>query len=148
MESPHSRSILERAINARDQAERRLATHQATTRVLAEAKTLREAAPRILQAVCEGLGWEHGALWSVDRPTSVLRCEEAWHIPTTPFAEFEAISRRTTFAPGIGLPGRVWASRVAVWVPRCPEGHEFPSRSDCGEGGTSRRSWCPCLRRK
>ena len=126
MESPHSRSILERAINARDQAERRLATHQATTRVLAEAKTLREAAPRILQAVCEGLGWEHGALWSVDRPTSVLRCEEAWHIPTTPFAEFEAISRRTTFAPGIGLPGRVWASRVAVWVPDVLKDTNFP----------------------
>ena len=130
MKSPRSRSILERAIDARDQAERRLTTHQATTRVLAEARTLREAAPRILQAVCEGLGWEHGALWSVDRLAGVLRCEDIWQIPTTPFTEFAAISRRTTFAPGIGLPGRVWASRVAVWVPDVLKDTNFP-RAAC-----------------
>src|SRR5688572_6834927 len=126
MESRRNWSILTRAIRERDQAERRLTTQQATTRVLAELGTLREAAPRILQAVCEGLGWDHGGLWSVDRLAGVLRCEDIWHVPTAPFAEFTATSRRMTFSPGIGLPGRVWASRVPVWVPDVVNDTNFP----------------------
>ena len=31
-------------------------------------------APRILQAVGEGLAWDVGALWTVDPPAHVMRC--------------------------------------------------------------------------
>ena len=51
----------------------------AVTQVLAQAATLAEAAPRILQAVGEGLGWDLGGFWTVDRPANVLRCQEVWH---------------------------------------------------------------------
>jgi PAS domain S-box-containing protein len=122
-------------MSARDQAERRLTTQQTTTRVLAEAGTLREAAPRVLQAVCEGLGWEHGALWSADRLAGVLRCEDIWHVPTMPFTEFAAASRRATFGPGIGLPGRVWASRVPVWVPDVVKDTNFPRAAVAAKEG-------------
>ena len=47
----------------------RLRTHLAVTSALAEAQTLAEAAPRLLEVVCRGLDWELGALWRVD-PTS------------------------------------------------------------------------------
>ena len=30
--------------------------------------------------------------------------------------EFEALNQQTTFVPGIGLPGRVWASAEPVWI--------------------------------
>src|SRR5262245_55871977 len=101
MESRRNRSPLKGALAALDQTERRLATHQATMRVLAEAETLRAATPGILEAICEGLGWEHGALWSVDRAAGILRCEDTWHLPTAPLTEFAAISRQMTFGPGI-----------------------------------------------
>src|SRR5262249_15201081 len=32
------------------------------------------------------------------------------------FAEFRDASRQITFAPGVGLPGRVWAGGQPVWV--------------------------------
>jgi hypothetical protein len=35
----------------------------------------------------------------------------------TLFPEFAALSRVTTFKPGIGLPGRVWSSREPAWIP-------------------------------
>src|SRR2546423_12772719 len=41
----------------------RLRTHLAVTSALAEAQTLAEAAPRLLEVVCRGLEWELGALW-------------------------------------------------------------------------------------
>jgi two-component system sensor histidine kinase/response regulator len=126
MEPRRNRAALERAIATRDQTERRLATQQATTRVLAEAETLREAIPKILQAICEGLGWEYGAVWSVDPRAGVLRCEDIWHVPAADFTEFVATSRQTTFDPGIGLPGRVWVSGLAVWVSDVVKDANFP----------------------
>ena len=44
----------------------------------AEAATVREAAPRLLQAVCQGLDWDVGVLWTLDRSAGVLRCLEGF----------------------------------------------------------------------
>src|SRR6267143_4039091 len=60
--------ILSRVIRyavERKRVERRLAAQHAVTSVLAESATLNDATPRILQAVCESLEWEMGALWKV-----------------------------------------------------------------------------------
>src|SRR5262245_28442973 len=54
----------------------------AATKVLAESATLAEAASGILQAICETLGWEFGALWSIDRNAGALTCTETWHVPS------------------------------------------------------------------
>ena len=107
-------------------AERRLAAQYETARALAESDSLAEAAPKILKAICEVLGWEHAALWHVDRRASVLRCVETWHRPDTPFPEFEALSRRTAFPSGVGLPGRVWASGQPAWIPDVVRDSNFP----------------------
>jgi PAS domain S-box-containing protein len=95
-------------------------------RALAESATLADAAPRVLQAMCEALDWEHGALWSLDAGAGVLRCVHTWHLPTLLLPEFEDISRRTALAPGVGLPGRVWASGEAAWVPDVVADPNFP----------------------
>jgi PAS domain S-box-containing protein len=104
----------------------RLTAEHVTARALVEAATFAEAAPRILEAICESLGWEYGALWHVDRKADVLRCAETWYRPSVRFPEFEAISRRTTFARGVGLPGRVWASGQPAWIPDVVHDSNFP----------------------
>ena len=65
----------------------------------------------------------------------MLRCEDIWHVPTASFTEFAATSRRTTFSPGIGLPGRVWASRVPVWVPDVVNDANFPRAAVAAKEG-------------
>ena len=114
---------------------RRLAAEYATTRVLAESGRLADATPRVLEAICTSLGWEHGALWQVDRHASHLRCVETWHRPETPFAEFEALSRSTTFERGVGLPGRVWASGQPAFIPDVVQDSNFPRASVAAQEG-------------
>jgi len=63
------------------EAVRRLHAQYAVTRVLAESTSLREATPKVLRAICETLGWEHGALWRVDAAAEVLRCVALWSPP-------------------------------------------------------------------
>ena len=104
-------------ITERKQAEQRLVAQHTVTQILAQAANLEEATAKILQAVCECLVWDVGALWSIDREAGVLRCVEVWHKKSVEVLEFETASRETTFMPGIGLPGRVWFSREPAYIP-------------------------------
>ena len=88
--------ILSRVIRyaiERKRVERRLAAQHAVTSVLAESTSLTEATPRILQATCESLELEMGALWKVDGQAAVLRCVAVWHLPGAHIPEFESITR-------------------------------------------------------
>jgi two-component system sensor histidine kinase/response regulator len=105
-----------RDVTKQKEAERRLAAQYAVTRVLAEATSLREAAPKILQALCESVDWHAGTLWFVDRRANVLRCVDVWLQDKSKTAAFAAATRSMTCAPGVGLPGRVWAERASAWV--------------------------------
>jgi PAS domain S-box-containing protein len=108
-------SAFVRDISERKQVERRRAAQYAVTRALAEATTLAEAGRGVLQAICESLDWQWGALWILDARRDVLRCIEVWHKPDLELAEFERETRAASFARDVGLPGQVWASGQPLW---------------------------------
>jgi PAS domain S-box-containing protein len=109
-------------------AEQRLLAQYRVTRILAEAATLDEATPKILQAMCECLGWDRGSLWRIDREAGVLRLAELWHAPSVVAPQFDAATRMTTFRPGSGILGRVWASRAPIYIPDISQDPEVPHR--------------------
>src|SRR5262245_22580804 len=118
--------VLAAVVAERARAERRLMTHEALTRLVAEAASPRKAIPGVFQTICESLGWDMGALWQVDREAHVLRYGESWHGSAAELAGFAAASRERTFAPGVGLPGRVWASGEPAWIIDVTEDPNFP----------------------
>jgi PAS domain S-box-containing protein len=87
-----------------------------TARALAEAATLTEAAPKMLEAICKALNWDYAGLWQIDRGHNVLRCTGTWHPPALALGEFAGASRHMALAPGVGMPGRAWATGQPVWV--------------------------------
>ena len=91
-----------------------------------ESGSLAEAMPRILQAVGESLDWVMGARWSVDPEANVLRCAEMWIAPPRTLDEFVGVCRHLTFSSGVGLPGRVWKSGRAAWIPDVVKDPNFP----------------------
>src|SRR5262249_35966230 len=93
-----------------DTLNRRLTLEYEITRLLAESRSTIEAAPGILRAICETLNWDVGVIWDVDRHANLLRCVAVWHRPALAATEFESQTGQRTFAPGEGLPGRVWAT--------------------------------------
>src|SRR5438093_4299669 len=103
-------SAVVRDITERKLAEKRLAAEHAVTRILMESATVAEAAPRILQAICECMEWQMGILWRVDRDAEVLRCVDIWHQVSANLAEFADTSRLHAFPRGGSLPGEVWVS--------------------------------------
>ncbi len=118
-----------RDITERKLAERRLGAQYAVMRVLQEATTLDEASSRILQTIGESWGWRVGALWEIDHRAGVLRCVRTWNAPSVDAAGFDEVTRQTVFSPGVGLPGRVWASGESAWIPDIAEDANFVRRA-------------------
>jgi len=84
--------------------------------VLTTSAALRDAVPHLLQAICDGAGWEVGRFWSVDHRDHVLRCAALWRRPSSEGAGFATLGPGATCAPDSGVPGRVWTSGAPAWV--------------------------------
>jgi PAS domain S-box-containing protein len=106
-----------------------------TAYALAEAATLADVTPKMLQAICVALDWEYGGLWIADHAGTELRCIGTWHHPDLPFADFERATRETTLPAGVGLPGRVLASREAAWIPDVLTDSNFPRAPSAARAG-------------
>lgn len=115
-----------RDITAKQRRRQRNCTQYAITRILSESQTIKQAIPKILQAICESMEWDLGELWTSNQyiapsvqqhsSNSVLRCVEIWSSRTVALREFKAITWQTTYTPGVGLPGRIWATRSPLWI--------------------------------
>ena len=116
-------------------AKRRLTAEHVAARALVESATFGEAAPKILEAICEALGWEYGALWRIDQETHVLRCVDTWTSSSVQFPEFDRLSRQVTFGEGVGLPGRVWMTGQPAWIPDVVHDTNFPRAEIAGREG-------------
>ncbi|BAY08505.1 GAF domain-containing protein [Calothrix sp. NIES-2098] len=114
--TPHQVMGSAQDITERKRAQKHLIAQYAITRVLAESNSISEATSQILQAICESLGWDVSEIWMVNQQANVLDFLDLWHSDSLDMHEFKKLSQEITFAPGIGLPGRVWASGEPVWL--------------------------------
>lgn len=103
-------------ISERTRIEQRRAAQYGITRILAESNTVQEAAPKILQTVCETASWDVGVMWIVDKTLNAMKCIDIWQNPTMLAEKFEAANRWRTFQMGEGLPGTVWTNGTPKWV--------------------------------
>jgi two-component system cell cycle sensor histidine kinase/response regulator CckA len=124
-----------RDITNRKEAESRLAAQYAVTRALAESNTISEGALETLKVLCESLGWEFGALWTIEPAQGVLRCAQLWNGPDGKSDEFEKMSRTIGFAPGIGIPGRVWKHGQPLWISEVTADENIPRSTAAAEAG-------------
>jgi PAS domain S-box-containing protein len=122
-------------LDAQRGAQQRLAVQYAVVGVLAEATTLDEAAPQILQAIARSLNWDAGGLWLKEGNPEVLRCTAFWHRPELKIEAFADISSKMTFSSGVGLPGRVWVNSKPLWVPDVVKDANFPRAPQAASAG-------------
>ena len=133
-------------VTQRWHAQGRLKAQYAVTAVLAEAESFAAVARGILEALCESLGWVFGAIWEVDPDREVLRLVDLWHVPGLGAEGFSVLTTSTEFAPGQGLPGRVWALRKAAWIPDVATDTNFPPAAAAVEGDLHAAFGFPILR--
>lgn len=71
-----------------------------------------------LDGVCEYTGWPVGHAYMLqDFDSDLLQPTGIWHLDEPEgFAAFKEITAATCYEPGIGLPGRVFASATPHWI--------------------------------
>jgi len=124
-----------RDITERRQLERRLTVQVVVARIMSESESLEDAAPSLLQAICESLGCDMGQLWRLDREAETLRWLAAWRVSSLEADEFEEASRNRSFGRGVGLPGRIWVSRKSEWIENLTNDENFPRAEFAARSG-------------
>ena len=104
-----------RDVSKRKRAQRYLLAHYAATCVLAEANSVADALPRILQVICEALRWETAACWRVGADAAGLSCQEVHQASPSTLPRWTN-PRPLTCKPEKGLPGRVWSTGKPAWI--------------------------------
>ncbi len=101
-------------VSERRMAERQLAAQYQTARVLAEAESVREALPRVLELCCDQLGWQMSLVWVPGDDDRELRCLAAYARPG--WEDQLALLSHETVTLGLGTAGRAWRWRQPVFV--------------------------------
>jgi PAS domain S-box-containing protein len=96
-----------------------------------------ELCSRVLATLGETLGWDTGTVWRPTEDASLLRCAAVWHAGDArpEVATFAEHTREQRFAPGQGMPGRVWAFRRPSWVPDVSRDARMPRASQALRAG-------------
>ena len=105
-------------ITERIRNDQRSTLQLAASRILADASSVEEAAPRLVRRLCQGLGWAVSGFWILKDDHSALHCLDVWFDPSKPVAEFAAQTRHRTFIRDHqSLVGRVWQSGQRELIP-------------------------------
>jgi diguanylate cyclase (GGDEF)-like protein/PAS domain S-box-containing protein len=101
----------------RSRTAQRLVIEHGVTGALSRAFDVREAAPLVVRAVCEELGWTCGACWIDESHSDELLCVGTWAVPDSRVAAFlEATQSIRQSATQGGLVRRAWLSGEPVWI--------------------------------
>ena len=119
-------TVILRDISERKRTEEELRLLQSITQAASEAGDVQGALAVTLRKVCEAAGWLLAQAW-IPRPDgTAIECSLAWYTRDASVEQFRLASLATPFAPGQGLPGRVWTDRRPCWIRDVTQDTNFP----------------------
>ncbi|MCU1448428.1 MAG: putative signaling protein [Acidimicrobiales bacterium] len=102
--------VTTRDVTDRKRAEEELLLLQTIVLAVNDAPDLRIALQVAVQRLCEATSWVCGAAWTPLADGTALELRESWSIDDPRLVAFRERRKTLQLAPGVGLPGRVWAS--------------------------------------
>ncbi len=133
------------ADDGRQQREEQLSLLQTITMEVAAAGDLSSALEVVLRRVCEKTGWALGQAWVPKQDGTVLECGPAWFCGEAGLEQFRIASEKSSFLPGVGLPGRVWQSKQPAWIEDVTLDGNFPRNKAAAKVGLKAAVGIPIL---
>ncbi|HEV2842790.1 MAG TPA: GAF domain-containing protein [Chthoniobacterales bacterium] len=131
--------------DGRQRREEQLALLQTITMEVAAAGDLSSALEVVLRRVCEKTGWALGQAWVPKQDGTVLECGPAWLSGEAGLEQFRIASEKSSFLPGVGLPGRVWQSKQPAWIQDVTIDGNFPRNRAAAKVGLKAAVGIPIL---
>jgi adenylate cyclase len=114
-------SRLKKEIRDRRQAEMEIRLLLATSQAIHRAPDLHAAFNHILSMICQSLQWDLAETWIPNADGTILECSEGCYLKDASLSDYRQKSKPLTFAPGEGIPGRIWLSKRPEWIENLAE---------------------------
>ena len=103
------------------------------TQMAAQTDSLTEALQGCVNTICRLTSWPIGHIYVPSEDgVKELKSSKIWFIKEgEDIFDFKKITEETTFALGIGLPGRIWQSGEPAWIRNVQGDSNFPRCSKC-----------------
>ena len=98
------------------QAEDEIKLLLAATQAISQSVDFHSALPEILRLLCSAIGWNFAEAWIPATNGTVLEHSDTWYATDRDFDKFGQESKKIRFAPGLGVPGRIWSTRKVEWI--------------------------------
>lgn len=109
-------TVLRLKVAEHRQAEKEIRLLQEIAQAVSESSDFHAALGVAVDKVCKVTGWNYGEAWIPRSNDTALECSPIWYGNGNSLDQFRQFSEQLTFAPGIGLPGRVWLSKQPEWI--------------------------------
>ncbi len=107
---------LQEEIAERKQVEMETRLLLKATQSISKSEDFESAIDVILGLICETIEWNLAEAWIPDTDGKILRCARGNYASDVSFSEFRETSLTLTFAPGIGMAGRIFLSQQPEWI--------------------------------
>jgi two-component system, cell cycle sensor histidine kinase and response regulator CckA len=105
-------------------------------REIGDAPSFLHGVKAVLRRICEKTGWTLGLAWFPNQDGSALECKAVWiNSARQRVVDFGTASEAMTFLPDKGLPGRVWSSKLPIWVLDLAQDSNFPRAAEARTAG-------------
>lgn len=105
------------------------------SKAITEADSFTSGVIAALRRICEHMDWVIGEAWLPNSDGTRLEWFLAEYIGSKDLEAFIAASKKFTFVPGVGLPGRAWQSKKPVWIKDVTVDSNFPRASLAADFG-------------
>jgi PAS domain S-box-containing protein len=124
-----------RDITTQKGIEKRLSIQYAVSTILGDGDSISEATLKVLERIGTDFDWSTGALWILENRQNRLKAVSFWQAANVNVPNFRKVTEGMTFAAGVGLPGRVWASQSPDWVTNVATDPNFPRAAAASQDG-------------
>ena len=107
---------MQQEIAERQQVEMETRLLLKATQAISKSQDFESAIDVILSLICKTIEWNLGEAWIPSSDGKVLQCARGRYVSDSSFSEFRQRSWELSFAPGVGLPGRIWLSQYYEWI--------------------------------
>ena len=97
-------------------ANARLNIQMGVAKVFKPGMSMLEACRVLALKVCQELDWDYAGVWTLDVSSWTLRCVDTWVRQGLDLGAFQQATLVAALGPGVGLPGRAWATAKVQWA--------------------------------
>ena len=117
--------------------QQRQAVQSSVSKILANSQGFTQAAPKILQVICENLNLMVGEIWIAQNITNKqkLKCEAIWTKNRSQFNKLIKTTQKSDYEIKEDIVGKIWLKNSFCWYNNCSQKFNYPRQNIALEVG-------------